>query len=80
MNPLGLENKIKKKSDLGYVKLGGAMVRIRAKGVVTNYREGGSYKTGVEGRQMKFCPYKKGGRKCFSHAKGGGGGAPNVLR
>ena len=28
---------------------------------------------------MKFHHYKKGGRKCFNHAKGGGGGAQNVL-
>ena len=36
-----------------------------AKGVVTNYREGG-YKTGGGGGlQVKFYPYKKGGQKKF---------------
>ena len=25
-----------------------------------------------EGGHVKFCPYKKGGRKTFSHAEGGG--------
>ena len=40
---------------------------------------GGGYKTGRGvggggGGQVKFYPYKKGGRKRFSHAEGGWGG------
>ena len=40
-----------------------------AKGLVTNYGEGG-YKTGGGGH-VKFYPYEKGGRVSFSHAEGG---------
>ena len=42
------------------------------KGLVTNYGEGGGYKTG--GGHVKFYPYKKkggGGGNSFSHAEGG---------
>ena len=43
------------------------------KGLVTNYGEGGGYKTGEGGGgQVKFYPYeKRGGEKSFSHAEGG---------
>ena len=45
---------------------------------VINNREGGGYK--MAGGQVKFYPYKKRGRKkSFSHAEGGGG-AQQVLR
>ena len=42
-----------------------------SKGLVTNYGEGGGYKTGGGGH-VKFEPYEKGGGKSFSHAEGGG--------
>ena len=39
--------------------------------MVTNYMEGGGYKTG--GGRVEFYPYEKGGggEKRFSHAEGG---------
>ena len=40
-------------------------------GVVINYGEGGLQNG--RGRQVKFYPYEKGGRKMFSHVEGGGG-------
>ena len=43
------------------------------KGLVTNYRRRGSYKTGGGGGHVKFYPYEKGGGEIFSHAMGGGG-------
>ena len=46
--------------------------RISSKGLVTNFREGGGYKTG-RGGHVKFLPPEKGGETCFSHAEGGGG-------
>ena len=42
------------------------------KGVVTNYGEGGGYKTG-RGGHVKFYPYETGGGKSFSHSEGGAG-------
>ena len=40
------------------------------KGVVTNYGEGGGYKTGGGGTGS-FTPTKRGGGKSFSHSEGG---------
>ena len=49
------------------------LVGMGLKGLVTNYGEGGGYKTGGGGH-VKFYPYEKGGGggKSFSHAEGGG--------
>ena len=49
-----------------------------AKGLVTNYGEGGATKL-EGGGHLKFYPYEKGGgQTSFSHAEGGGG-AQQVL-
>ena len=43
------------------------------KGLVTNYGEGGGYKTGGGGH-VKIYQYEKGvAQKSFGHAEGGGG-------
>ena len=47
-------------------------------GVVTNYEKGGGSLQNDRGDQVKFYPYKKGGKKSFGHAEGGG--AQQVLR
>ena len=41
------------------------------KGLVNNYREGGTTKREGGGFHVKFYPYEKGGGKGFSHAEGG---------
>ena len=41
------------------------------KGLVNNYREGGTTKREGGGGHVKFYPYEKGGGKGFSHAEGG---------
>ena len=46
------------------------------KGLVTNYGEGGGYKTGGGG-VVKLYPYKKRCGKSFNHAEGG---ATKILR
>ena len=60
------------------------MYNVCNKGLVTNHGEGWGLQNGKGsggGGQVKFYPYKKGGRKRFSHAEGGwGGGAHTVLR
>ena len=48
-----------------------ALFGIQVKGLVTNYGEGGGYKTGGGGT-LSFTPSKRGGGKSFIHAEGGG--------
>ena len=66
----------KKMLQLGSCDLPHTFQKSSSKEVVTNYGEGGGYKTERGGG--KFYPYKKGGRKSFSHAEGGGGGTASL--